>query len=297
MCDIDPETLGAKPTTARLDDGTFIANGGFSAVYLWTNGDKRFAVKRMNARVSQPIRKNLEREVRTLRKLNHENIIRLHDVYVWDKTLYFLVLDYARTTLSHLVEKGFTKQVATKIARQLFTALAYCHENGIVHCDVKSSNVLLDDAGDVKLCDFGTSHTFKEVCRDTKWMGTLYYAPPEWLMETPYIANDEPYVVPSGDVWSAGIVLMEMAYKSIPVSGETPMDQLLAIFCAVGSPPERSNWSNRSPLWSRFIPIFPPNEAWFLPALDIGLDAVARQCLRLDPEQRPSSADVQRMLS
>jgi serine/threonine-protein kinase 11 len=151
----------------------------------------------------------LEREIRNMRRLNHPNIIRLLEVLHRKETnTVYLILEYARGSLK---EQRFSEPEAVSIFRQIVNGLMYLHSEGLVHQDIKPSNLLVFDDGVVKIADFGIGHSFASA---EAVIGTPAYQAPEFLSET---ASDPT----KGDVWSLGVSIYECVFGRLPFTGET----------------------------------------------------------------------------
>lgn len=154
------------------------------------------------------------REIKILRQLNHKNVVSLKEV-VTDKedTLefkkgggsFYLVFEYMDHDLTGLIESGmvnFTVKDNAVIMRQLLEGLNYCHKQNFIHRDIKCSNILLNNKGELKLADLGLARLFdnEQVRLYTNKVVTLRYRPPELLL------GEEKYG-PSVDIWSCGCIL------------------------------------------------------------------------------------------
>jgi serine/threonine protein kinase len=143
----------------------------------------------------------LRKEVTLQSTIRHPNVIQLLATHETVDTI-FLVLEYAkRGDLLGLVRKQrISESIVTTMAWQVMSALEHCHENGIVHRDVKPENLLLDAEHNVKLTDFGLAAEWKEGqpgLSDT--CGSITYAAPEIFLGKPYGK--------AVDVWSFGVML------------------------------------------------------------------------------------------
>ena len=150
----------------------------------------------------------LFREISLHKSMNHENIISLYDQLEDDKKIY-LVLEYAgsSTLLDFLKHKKvLTEPQAARILVELCLALKHMHEKGVMHRDLKPDNVLMTSSGQVKVCDLGWS-VFCEAPRKT-YCGTLDYMAPEVFEGLEYSF--------SADVWSLGVMLVEMVQGANP---------------------------------------------------------------------------------
>jgi serine/threonine-protein kinase len=118
----------------------------------------------------------------------------------------------------YIAQEFVTPAVALRITRDMLRGLSACHYHGLVHCDIKPSNVLLPTRGQAKLADFGLAHAYSS-CLDTPardksttglLFGTPIYSPPEmWDGAKPS---------PASDLFSVGVVLYEMLSGQVPYS-------------------------------------------------------------------------------
>lgn len=111
----------------------------------------------------------------------------------------------------HQIRKGFPEELLGSIGVSILNALSECKEKQIIHRDVKPKNILLNRAGQVKLCDFGVSRILKDSLATTT-VGTFNYMPPE------YFSGDVSAFDVSADVWSLGLTLLETATGEHPFS-------------------------------------------------------------------------------
>ena len=202
--------------------------GSSSKVYLARDeiSGKYYAAKAVRVheqRNSAPRAASLEREIRILRIVRHPSIIRLHDVlYASNMDKAFLIMDWAECgSLQQSIKDGiaFDETVLANMFAQIAQGVKYLHTQGIVHRDVKPSNILLFLNGVVKLSDFGIGHTFESA---ETVIGSPAYQAPELLEdEEEDPASPEPDIDPTkGDVWSLGVSLYEAAYGVIPYNGQ-----------------------------------------------------------------------------
>lgn len=143
--------------------------------------------------------------------LSHPNISKLYDVYSMTGHFY-LVFEFIAggQMLDYIIAHGCVKEAqARRFARSIASALDYCHQNSIVHRDLKIENILIADNGDVKLIDFGLSNLFRRTDLLRTFCGSLYFAAPELL-------NASPYTGPEIDVWSFGVVLYVLVCGKVP---------------------------------------------------------------------------------
>jgi len=184
------------------------------------------------------------REIKILRQLKHSNIVNLKDVLT-DKPnatdfrkekecSFFLVFEYMDHDLMGLLDSGmvhFTEKHIKAFMKQLLDGLNFCHKKGFLHRDIKCSNILLNNKGEIKLADFGLARFYHrdEARPYTNHVITLWYRPPELLL------GEEMYT-PAIDIWSCGCILAELFNKKPLFQAEHDLGQLEAIFRICGSP-------------------------------------------------------------
>jgi len=187
-----------------------IGTGGMSEVYLVKdNLDRLFALKTMSSKLSYDpsFRQRFEQEARIMASLSHPNIVQLHSYFEEDGK-YCLVMEYVEgQSLKELSRKigPIPEKRALKILRQMAEALSYAHRRGIIHRDVKPSNILLDANDNVKVMDFGIARMTEGpgLTQTGSQMGTLVYMSPEQI-------RDSKNVDEKTDVYSLGVSFYEM---------------------------------------------------------------------------------------
>ncbi|ELP89168.1 hypothetical protein EIN_485600 [Entamoeba invadens IP1] len=191
-------------------------------------GEKK-AIKIFNKN-SQINLEHLENEISSLRKLNHPNIVRLDEVIENDDQLYFVMeLCPGGSLAEHIAIAPFSIPVARNFFKQLLSGVKYCHDNGIVHRDLKLENLILDRDGiNLKICDFGHSSFIV-----TDWdfvqsnvVGSLYHIAPEQLLDHCYRGK-------KADIWSIGVILVRMLTGKYPFYSKDPEETVKMIKYAV----------------------------------------------------------------
>lgn len=156
----------------------------------------------------------LDREIRIMRLLSHPSIIKLYEVlYDSKRVTAYLFIEYANLgTLENMISNGvyLSEDTLASIFKQIIEGLIYLHSQGIVHHDVKPSNIMLFSKGQAKLADFGIGHSFES---REHVIGTPAYQAPEIFKED---FADDPC---KEDVWSLGISLYESAFGKVPYEG------------------------------------------------------------------------------
>jgi serine/threonine protein kinase len=234
------------------------------------------------------------REISLMKELKHENIVSLHDVIHTENKL-MLVFEYMDKDLKKYMDsrgdRGQLDYVTIKsFMQQLLRGIAFCHDNRVLHRDLKPQNLLINSKGQLKLADFGLARAFGiPVNTFSNEVVTLWYRAPDVLL------GSRTYNT-SIDIWSAGCIMAEM-YTGRPLfPGTTNEDQLQKIFRLMGTPSERS-W----PGISQF-PEYKPNFHVYatqdlrliLHQIDqLGLDLLNRM-LQLRPEMRISATEALR---
>ena len=160
-----------------------------------------------------------EREARTAARLNHPAIVRVLDVgHAADHPYMAMTLVEGQTLSMRLAQVGkFDEAIIADIAWQIADALYYAHRLGVVHRDVKPSNILLTDQGRALLTDFGVAQAFDDVAltRTGHTVGTPAYMAPEQAIGSAEVDG-------RADLYSLGVVLYQMVTGRAPFQGSTP---------------------------------------------------------------------------
>ncbi|XP_051135117.1 probable serine/threonine-protein kinase At1g54610 [Andrographis paniculata] len=231
----------------------------------------------------------MAREIVILRMLDHPNVMKLEGLITsrFSGSLY-LVFEYMEHDLGGLgALHDFTEPQIKCYMQQLFHGLEHCHSRGVLHRDIKCSNLLINDNGNLKIGDFGLASRFRpgEKQLRTTCVVTLWYRPPELLLG---VADYGTAV----DLWSSGCILAEL-FKGKPIMpGRTEVEQLHKIFKLCGSPSE-DYWKNlKSPRAMIFKPPHPYRRCLAEAFKDFPASPLAllESLLAFEPEQRVSAA-------
>ncbi|KAK0547336.1 Serine/threonine-protein kinase [Tilletia horrida] len=172
-----------------------------------------------SAELARLAAKDAAKEVRTIREgslqllLHHPYVCGMREMMIHTNH-YYMVFEFVNggQMLDYIISHGrLRERAARKFARQIGSALEYCHRNSIVHRDLKIENILISGSGNIKIIDFGLSNLFSPHSHLSTFCGSLYFAAPELLQAKVYTG-------PEVDVWSFGIVLYVL------VNGKVPFD-------------------------------------------------------------------------
>ncbi|XP_010932052.1 probable serine/threonine-protein kinase At1g54610 [Elaeis guineensis] len=217
-----------------------VGQGTYSNVYKARDRDtgKIVALKkvRFDTSESESVR-FMAREIMILQKLDHPNVIKLEGLATsrMQYSLY-LVFDFMQSDLATVISRPggrLTEPQVKCYMQQLLSGLLHCHERGILHRDIKGSNLLIDKHGVLKIADFGLANYFSPNNKQplTSRVVTLWYRAPELLLGSRHYGIGI-------DLWSAGCLLGEMFAARPIMPGRTEVEQLHRIFRLCGTPPE-----------------------------------------------------------
>ena len=216
--------IGRQIGRYRID--ARVGEGGMGVVYRGTQVtlDRAVAIKMLAAHVADAEnRERFRREALTLARLDHPNIVRIHDVEEEEGSS-FIVMEYVGGgSLGDLLARSgpLPPIRAASIMAPVLSALHAAHLAGVVHRDIKPDNILFSDTGQPKLTDFGIAHMRGGGSRTRTgvMMGTPYYMSPEQALGRP--------VTPATDLYAVGVVLYEMLAGGVPFTGEDPVSVAL----------------------------------------------------------------------
>nr|XP_023691225.1 cyclin-dependent kinase 12 isoform X1 [Paramormyrops kingsleyae]XP_023691226.1 cyclin-dependent kinase 12 isoform X1 [Paramormyrops kingsleyae]XP_023691227.1 cyclin-dependent kinase 12 isoform X1 [Paramormyrops kingsleyae] len=235
-----------KRCVDKFDIIGIIGEGTYGQVYKAKDKDtgELVALKKVrldNEKEGFPI--TAIREIKILRQLNHRSVVNMKEIvtdkqdaldFKKDKGAFYLVFEYMDHDLMGLLESGlvqFSHEHVRSFMRQLMEGLDYCHKKNFLHRDIKCSNILLNNSGQIKLADFGLARLYnsEESRPYTNKVITLWYRPPELLL------GEERYS-PAIDVWSCGCILGELFTKKPIFQANQELLQLELISRLCGSP-------------------------------------------------------------
>jgi serine/threonine protein kinase len=243
-----------------------IGQGGMSSVYrARPSQGKDVAIKILSPIVAQDrkFRTRFAREIAILRDLKHPNIVPILDHGQIDGTPY-IVMPYAEHgTLHDVLGNGaFGPRRSARIVSGIAAGLSHAHANGIIHRDVKPSNILLDENGDALLSDFGFAHLHdsKSSLTGSLIIGTPAYMSPEQCHGESVDAKSDQY--------SLGIIIFQLSTGKLPYEAETPMGLVVK---QINNPLPRPRYVNAN--------------------VPDAIEDVLLKCLDKDPKARYPSVD------
>jgi tRNA A-37 threonylcarbamoyl transferase component Bud32 len=231
--------LGAYRIVAKIGEG------GMSEVYKGrhvTLGHE-VAIKVLSANLSQQgnARRRFIKEAKAVSKLRHPNIARVYH-FNQEGGRYYMVMELVEgTTLRQRLDKlavtrrRMSQEEVLQIISQLASALDYAHQQGMIHRDVKPSNILLTPDNTAVLTDFGIAKIIADTVQTTEGaiLGTPTYMAPEQATSK--------RVRPQSDVYSLGIVLYELVTGKVPFESDTTLSTILQHMREPPPPPSRYN--------------------------------------------------------
>ncbi|RKK83823.1 Serine/threonine-protein kinase ppk23 [Fusarium oxysporum] len=240
------------------------------------------------------------REIQILKDCQHRNIVTMEEVVVGDDVSrpdnsLFLVLEFVEHDLKSILDdmpEPFLSSEVKRLLLQLTSGIAYLHDNWILHRDLKTSNLLLNNRGQLKIADFGMARYVGDPPpKLTQLVVTLWYRAPELLLG----AKTYDAAV---DMWSVGCIFGELVTREPLLQGKNEVDQVSRTFELCGVPTEET--------WPGFRRL-PNARSLRLPKTQVATGSVIRarfpglttagasllgDLLSLDPERRPSASEM-----
>ncbi|XP_047319900.1 cyclin-dependent kinase G-2-like [Impatiens glandulifera] len=174
------------------------------------------------------------REINILLSFHHPSIVDVKEVVVGSSLdSIFMVMEYMEHDLKALMEtmkQPYSQSEVKCLMLQLLEGVKYLHDNWVLHRDLKTSNLLLNNKGDLKICDFGLARQYGIPLKPyTHLVVTLWYRAPELLLGTKQYST-------AIDMWSLGCIMAELLSKEPLFNGKTEVDQIDKIFRSLGTP-------------------------------------------------------------
>ncbi|SCV01428.1 LAME_0G16160g1_1 [Lachancea meyersii CBS 8951] len=259
LTEICSEGDPSKLYKSLIKIGQGASGGVYTAYEVGTNAS--VAIKQMSLE-KQPKKELIINEILVMKASKHANIVNYIDSYLLKGDLW-VVMEYMEGgSLTDVVTHCMlTEAQIGAVCRETLKGLRFLHSKGVIHRDIKSDNILLSMAGDIKLTDFGFCAQINETnLKRTTMVGTPYWMAPEVVSRKEY--------GPKVDIWSLGIMIIEMIEGEPPYLNETPLRALYLI--ATNGTPELKDADNLSEDLNFFL-------NW---------------CLHVNPEERATASQL-----
>ncbi len=258
----------------RVD--AFIEAGGMGVVYkVWDlkrNVTLAMKVLQVDPNEDTVLFGKFKREANALKYLSHPNIVPFYGLYQQDRYAFLLEKFIDGPTLKDVLQdsEGVPQPLPTTLTvmKSLCSALGYAHAHGIIHCDVKPGNVMIELGGAIFLTDFGIARHADSTTTTLAGAGTPGYMAPEQFLEQS--------VFPATDVYALGVILFEM------LSGQR-------LFRGTEPGAERGGETSRERIRYAHLHLLPPDLCQLNPSIPASLAAVVHRALSKDPRARYQS--------
>uniref|UniRef100_A0A3Q3NAP4 non-specific serine/threonine protein kinase n=1 Tax=Mastacembelus armatus TaxID=205130 RepID=A0A3Q3NAP4_9TELE len=275
-------------TLKQLGDGTY------GSVLMGRSNDsgELVAIKRMKRKFySWEECMNL-REVKSLKKLNHANVVKLKEVIRENDHLYF-VFEYMKENLYQLMKdrkKMFPESVIRNISFQILQGLSFIHKHGFFHRDMKPENLLCMGPELIKIADFGLAREIRSKPPYTDYVSTRWYRAPEVLLRS------STYSSPI-DLWAVGCIMAELYTLRPLFPGNSEVDEIFKI-CQVLGTAKKMDWPEGYQLAAamnfRFPQCVPTHLKTLIPNASNEAIALMKDLLQWDPKKRPTAVQALR---
>ncbi|KAG2467383.1 serine/threonine-protein kinase ICK-like [Polypterus senegalus] len=227
------------------------------------------------------------REVKSLKKLSHANVVKLKEVIREDDHLYF-VFEYMKENLYQLMKdrsRLFAESTVRNIMYQILQGMAFIHKHGFFHRDMKPENLLCMGPELVKIADFGLAREIRSRPPYTDYVSTRWYRAPEVLLRSTNYSSPI-------DLWAVGCIMAELYTLRPLFPGSSEIDTIFKI-CQVLGTPKKTDWNEGFQLSSamsfRWPQCVPSNLKTLIPNASSDAIQLMRDLLQWDPKKRPAA--------
>ena len=279
----------------RFETIRVLGDGGFGTVYECRDKESgdRVAIKKIKQRFAAFDECLQLKEVKSLRKIKHTNVVKLLQIFRESETLY-LVFELMGETLLKTINRysqrgqSFTVEEVRSIMEQIFTGLAYIHKQGFFHRDMKPDNIMWGENGVIKISDFGLAREIRSRPPYTEYVSTRWYRAPEIVLRSPYYNSPV-------DIWAAGAIMAELFMGKAIFPGLSETDQMFKIINVLGTPnmqqwPDAAKLANKLNL--RFPQVVATSLETLMPNAPASAIALMNDIFKYDPARRPSAAQI-----
>ncbi|KAM9726225.1 serine/threonine-protein kinase ICK-like isoform 1-T1 [Menidia menidia] len=232
------------------------------------------------------------REVKSLKKLNHANVIKLKEVIRENDHLYF-IFEYMKENLYQLMKdraRLFPESAVRNLMFQILQGLAFIHKHGFFHRDMKPENLLCMGPELVKIADFGLAREIRSRPPYTDYVSTRWYRAPEVLLRSTSYSSPI-------DQWAVGCIMAELYTLRPLFPGSSEVDTIFKI-CQVLGTPKKTDWPEGYQLASamnfRWPQCVPSHLKTLIPNASPEAIHLMTDLLQWDPKKRPASAQALR---
>lgn len=275
----------------RFEEIDVLGDGAFGTVIKCRDketGDE-VAIKKMKQKYTTFDECLQLKEVKSLRKIKHENVIRLLQVFREDDHLY-LVFELAGNSLLKTIrthDGPLSEDEVRFVVSQMLEGLAYVHKLGFFHRDIKPENLFWKDEV-LKIGDFGLAREIRSRPPYTEYVSTRWYRAPEIVLRHNFYNSPV-------DIWATGAIMAELFTLKPLFQGSSETDQIFKIFSVMGTPGP-NNWNEGVQLAARLgirLPQFTPTPlSQIIPNASPDAIDLLTQLLNLDPSKRPSASQA-----
>lgn len=230
--------------------------------------------------------------VKSLKKLNHANVVKLKEVIRENDHLYF-VFEYMKENLYQLMKdraRLFPESAVRNIMFQIIQGLTFIHKHGFFHRDMKPENLLCMGPELVKIADFGLAREIRSCPPYTDYVSTRWYRAPEVLLRSTSYSSPI-------DQWAVGCIMAELYTLRPLFPGSSEIDTIFKI-CQVLGTPKKNDWPEGFQLASamnfRWPQCVPSNLRTLIPNASAEAIQLMRDLLQWDPKKRPAAGQALR---